>query len=236
MKRGALIVTFLLTIAGTSMAATYELLLNKDEKLCPEIFRIASADLKKYGEVVYNNHALFQTIQWQPIGQVLREWIDKYPCGPTQFANFDMNNDGKEDFVVKDTGCLMSQPTDSVYLLDGENQAFSSYRKLSEILENSIGRFPDDSSAPISYDVRELPPTGKISEPFELTFYHSVGGWLTIQPFIDHGTAYLALTDETKGSFLIGKYETPTKLDAICFLEVAHKPKTASPSKKKSRG
>lgn len=230
MWRVALVPIFLLGMVGAGLAATYEILLNKDEKLCREIFQSVNEDLKKYGEVRYDQHELFKTIEWEPLAEALGAKFKDEGCSVMRLARFDLNNDGRQDIVVKLSGCFRSRYTDSIYFLDGENSAFQTYREFSDIMENSIGRFPAaDASALAGYEVKELPPIEKTKD---FIGYHGVAGWLTITPFIYHGTSYMTLTGDTKGSFLVGKYKTPTELEVACFFETTKRKGPGTTSKK----
>ena len=230
--RFVLVLIFLLTVVGTVAAATYEMFLNKDDKLCREAFQLVNEDLKQHGEVQYDRHEMFKTIEWQPLAQTLGSKFKDEPCSVSQLAKFDINNDGRQDMVVKLTGCFHSRPTDSIYFLDPENPALSSYGGFSDIIENSIGRFPADSSVLAVYNIKQLQPvkTTKASK-----VYHGVAGWLVINPFIYQGISYLAIADNTKESFLIGKYKSPEELDEGCYFESKTSKSSKSPSKKKDR-
>ena len=219
-----------LIVVGIAAAGTYEMLLNKDEKLCRETFQLANEDLKKHGEVRYDRHELFKTIEWEPLAETLGSKFNDEACAVYRLARFDINNDGRQDIVVKLSGCFRSRYTDSIYFLDGENRAFPSYREFSDITENSIGKFPDDATTLVGYEVKELPPVEKAKD---FTGYHGVAGWLTITPFIYQGISYMTLTDDTKGSFLVGKYKTPTELEVTCFLETTKKDRPHDHSKKR---
>lgn len=174
--RAVLVPVFLLVMVSAGLATTYEMLLNKDEKLCRETFQLVNEDLKKHGEVRYDRHELFKTIEWEPLAETLGSKFNDQPCSVTRLARFDINNGGREDIVVKLSGCFRSRYTDSLYFLDGENRAFSTYREFSDITENSIGRFPDDASVLAIYNIKQLHRAIEATKGAES--YHGVAGWL----------------------------------------------------------
>src|SRR5437867_12629369 len=113
MRRAIIIaVVYIFAATATAWAAAYEMVLNKDEKLCPAMLELVNEDLERYGKIAYQSHHEFAAIKWEPLEKVLGEKFKDSHCGIYRTAKFDINNDGRAEIVVKVSGCEKSQLTD----------------------------------------------------------------------------------------------------------------------------
>lgn len=116
-KRVGVIAAFLVVTTGIAWAASYETILNKDDKLCPIVLSSLNEDLARYGEIRYARHKATQAIRWHRMAE-LGSLLQDRECEQFRWATFDMNNDGKDDLVVKSSVCLEEKLTDELYIFD----------------------------------------------------------------------------------------------------------------------
>ena len=100
--RVVLVPVFLLVMAGAGLAASYEMLLSQNDKLCTTLLNLINDDLKRYGTIRYDTHDMFAAIKWKPLSEKLGEKFKDSSCSMDYIAEFDLNNDGHIDIVVID--------------------------------------------------------------------------------------------------------------------------------------
>ena len=219
MRRAIIIaVVYIFAATATAWAAAYEMVLNKDEKLCPAMLELVNEDLERYGKIAYQSHHEFAAIKWEPLEKVLGEKFKDSHCGIYRTAKFDINNDGRAEIVVKVSGCEKSQLTDFIYIFNADDPFFSSFSDLADLMDKNIGEFPSDETVLGGYHLKLIPPKDTTFGKF----YQGPAGWMTLNPFLYEGASYLAVTDR-EGSrsegrwFVIGKYKKAGELDDICY-------------------
>ena len=208
MKRAAVIVAFLVLTAGAAWAGkeAYKLVMSKDKELCTGMLKLFNEDMKQYKEIRYDKHDTF--VRWEPVELGGNAPLAK-SCSIFQKSKFDINNDGKEDLVVKWSACLRDQLTDSLYIHPADSDAFSNVTwqehkalfNTQEKVELAEGR----------YYLKEL-PKGKKGE---LT--PRIAGVLVLQPFMNGKTAYISMTDLHQDWIVIGKYKKADTLEDVCY-------------------
>jgi len=100
----------------------YTLAMSKDDSLCKHMLKLFNQDLKKYGwkgDEHQEEHEEFKRVPWQPArfsavidGRV--EYTD------VESAQFDFNNDGVQDFVVRWKSLLFNARADLLFIFDSE--------------------------------------------------------------------------------------------------------------------
>jgi len=140
MRGKHIVLTMILLLAtdGVTWAGkqAYKLVMSQNEKLCQHMVALFNADMKKYRGLEYGKHKEFVT--WEPVENGALT-PDKY-CRQTLKQNFDINNDGTADLVIRTRQCYQSQLTDSLYIFPFNSNAV-------ELLKNPtsqvLGTTPD---------------------------------------------------------------------------------------------
>jgi hypothetical protein len=219
MWRVVLVPIYLLVMVATGLAASYEMLLNQNDKLCTTVLNLINEDLKRNETIRYDTHTIFADIKWKPISEVLRKggWADD-DCQKHRYAHFDFNNDGRVDIVVKMSGCADGHFTDKIFFLNVTHEVFPAF-DFDDIMSKSTGEFPPLDR--LSWYILKTPLRGTQGKMPE-----SVGGWNIIHPFLYNKLAYLAITDrgiegrsQFGEGFLIGKYKSSEELDEVCYFK-----------------
>jgi hypothetical protein len=100
-----------------SGATAYEMVMSKDEKLCPTVLTALNKDLAELGEIRYATHQATPVIHWHSMKELVSP-LESTECEQFRWAKFDINNDGKDALVVKYSVCLDEKLTDELYMFD----------------------------------------------------------------------------------------------------------------------
>src|SRR5436309_15259957 len=88
-----------LFLADFSLAAEYKLVMSQDDKVCKRMLEVFNKDLAKYGRAgKYDAHEEFLAIKWKDESN--NRANDLFSLGKVRSAKFDINNDGKDEFVI----------------------------------------------------------------------------------------------------------------------------------------
>src|SRR5437879_200851 len=120
MKRVVLFsIVLLVATVGIAWAgkAVYKLVMSKDKELCMSMLNLFNDDMKKYSDIRYDKHEIFSQVPWK----VVDLGGDGHGCIFLKNATFDINNDGKEDLVLKTSMCLRDQLSDSLYIFSPDS-------------------------------------------------------------------------------------------------------------------
>jgi hypothetical protein len=216
-----------LFVAGVAWAGAeaYKLVMSKDKKLCANMLNLFNADMKEYRQICYDKHEMFTRLGWQPV-DVGKE---PYACGMYQYALFDINNDGKDELVIKTSHCLRDQLTDSLYIFPPNSKVL---QDLKEPSSHPFDTVPDKlefvGKGGFEYDLKELPESEKekLLEDIRKTLPKSmkgldlkpgIGGVLVIQPFQIGKTIYISMTDLHQEWIVVGKYKQADTLEDLCY-------------------
>lgn len=210
---GLALVVLLLT-CGVAWAGqeAYKLAIGKDGELCKAILQLVNADVKRYREISYEEHPYFKDIGWGPADAVLGEQFISNRCSKYSVANFDIDNDGKRDFVIKHRGCLSGKLTDSLYILD-DTDATPKFKSHSDIEDRSRAKVPLEELNSYFFDL--VPQSGS-------EYRESIGGHLVIQPFSYSRANYILLTDEIRYWIIISRLTNSARMDNVCILEMSN--------------
>ena len=195
---------------------SYTLLMSKDDKLCNHMMKLFNQDLKQYGwrgDEHQEEHEEFKRIPWEP-ARSMANIYGRIEYEAVEGALFDFNNDGVQDFVVRDISSLGNARADSLYIFDAETA-----KRANDLTTADFGGENWISLAGWFYDV-SLPVKG-------------MAGLRVLQPFIYHKTSYLFMRElfETPpirpGYAVIAKYgggkfvgrEMTGKMEDICYYQ-----------------
>lgn len=231
-KRQFFVMTLLLILIEPVWAGTYELVMSKDKELCESMLGLYNKDMATYGRINYDAHEIFSQIKWENIDKLGDPLVRSYLR-----ADFDINNDGKIETVIKFSGHVLAVDVDelSIYpgdediyvnpppdkggmgkLKDTPNLLFSGdnniyyLRDLPEKLQEKI----------LAYKLKHLPKylknvnTKDIRRDLGKSY---IAGSFVLQPFIWHGTSYISMTNRNPEWFVVGKYKQAEELQDICY-------------------
>ena len=202
----------------------YALVMSKNDEMCNHMRQLMNDDLMKFKRT-YDSHDRFvsgldefKSIPWKS-AKASFEYQGRIEYSNVESALFDLNNDGVQDFVIRDEGMLSGMQADALYMLDTSavSRANTLTRKEFTGSNNKIAMAGDgyDLSAPFVGKARSL--------------------WL-LSPFIYHGVSYVFMQSLYKkdkavgGDFVViakyigGKFavrEMTGKMEDICYIERA---------------
>ncbi|MBY0248950.1 MAG: hypothetical protein K2Q17_14910 [Nitrospiraceae bacterium] len=210
---GLLLGLLWLLIADVATAGDYTLVVGKAAAVCQHMLKILSEDLKAFGELKYDQHEEFTAIEWTLA-------LDDY-CRRDQLAQFDIDNDGHDDTVLKNEGCLRGVLDDSIFIYtEGKNAPqppphFVFDVSVAKRASGLIGQFPQGR-----YELRKLP---KFREG-TAEFYRHVGGLFRMNPFRFSGRYYVVIDNPFQQPDKGGKrftaivsYEKDGHLTDVCY-------------------
>jgi hypothetical protein len=102
----------------------YKLVMSKDDKACKHMLNLYNGDMKKYGYEKYDEHGEFKAIKWWPI-KVYNLDNDREKFNEMVGAEFDINNDGKKEFIIKQLSSRGGYYSDDFYMLKVGKADFS---------------------------------------------------------------------------------------------------------------
>lgn len=136
MRRAIIIAAvYIFAATATAWATVYEMVMSKDETLCPIIFSSLNEDLTKRGEIHYATHKVTPAITWRRMAE-LGSPLKDTECEQFRWAKFDINNDGKEDLVVKYSRCLDERLNDALYFFEAKYQGLKAVRTAQEFFKD----------------------------------------------------------------------------------------------------
>ncbi len=200
-------------IGDVARAGDYTLVMGKAEAVCKHMLSLFNEDMKNFGELKYDQHEEFTVIDWTLA-------LDDY-CQHDQLAQFDIDNDGHDDTVLKHAGCLRGVLNDSLFIyVEGKDAPQAPPRfvfdaSVAKQASGVIGQFPHRT-----YELRKLP---KFREG-TAEFYQHIGAPFHMNPFRFGGRYYLVLDDPfhflNKGQkrfTAIGHTDKQGHLTDICY-------------------
>ena len=102
--------------------------------------------MKKYGGLEYEKHKEF--VVWDSVETGAGSSQDKY-CRQTLKQNFDINNDGTDEFVIRTRHCYKDQLTDRLYIFPLNSNAV-------ELLKDQGPLFRGDARPPVALSLLGL--------------------------------------------------------------------------------
>lgn len=182
-------------------AAPVELAAYSDRPLCEQVARL-------FGERLNAAPELSRTVEWTAV-ELKGEGPKTRRCSSLDKTNMDLNNDGRDDLVVKTTFCMKGAPSESFYVFPANSPVLDQlgWQDMSPLLathdkfERTGGSYPLTS---LSMDKASPSPT------LSMVF--------TIQPFRLDGVAYLGLSDARREWMVIAKYRGGERFEDLCYL------------------
>ena len=200
-----LVIVAMLLGAGVAWAgtATYKLVMSKDKEVCSGMLKLFNEDLKKYGEIRYEDHNIFTVIKWEKMDGFGEDFKDRN-CRRDRMARFDIGNTGKAKIVVKHSGCLRGNLSDDLYILDRDSESTS--LQWSDVFEskNKIHLTGE------GYDLKQLLPEFNMMPQV-------IGGVGVLYPFLSGEVYYISMTDLRGELIVIGKYKQVQEVEEICY-------------------
>ncbi|MBH0201482.1 MAG: hypothetical protein HP496_04060 [Nitrospira sp.] len=197
MSLGGLVVAM---IPAMVSAASMELAAFRDKPLCERVAKL-------FGERL-NAADLFKTVEWTAVA-LKGEGPKVRRCSSLDKTNIDLNNDGRDDLVVKTSFCMKGAPSESFYVFPADSPVLDQlgWQDMSPLLathdkfERTGGFYPLTSL-----------PMGKTSSSPALSAVFA------IQPFRLDGVAYVSLTDARREWMVIAKYRGGERFEDLCYL------------------
>jgi len=227
MKRLILLLLGIILLAGVGAASAdpYKLVMSKEKELCSGVLKLFNADMKKYGEIRYEQHEVFSQVHWEPVD--IGEEGPARGCSIILKSLLDINNDGKEDLVIRSRGCLRSQLTDSIYVFPPDSDVISKLKPG----KGGLAALDTVNKIELSghgYDLKKLPKSmkekvlkdirGQLPESQKgIDLKPGIGGVLVLQPFVWGKTTYTSMTDLHQEWIVIVKYLQGETLEDRCY-------------------
>lgn len=181
--------------------------MSKDEKLCNTVLNLYNEDVKEYRWINYEGHEMFTAIKWHEDKEL-----------ELKHAFFDINNDGKNEFVIKFNSRLRGIDSDHLLIYPETSDVLSRMKPgsggLRGLFDTPNQLFSRNNNVYYLKDISNGAEVG--AEVF-----------FVLRPFIWQGTNYISLTDRnvTKGDIMaitprwivIAKYKQAEELQDICY-------------------
>ena len=200
----------------------FKLKMSQDKELCPAITKVLSAEYNDIWIQRAPRHEWF--IRWEPLDSLGEQFrnepalIDR-DCHKNRWAQFDIDNDGHTELVIKQSRCLGGILSDTLYIFQSEEARENIYQFLMDPFAPSsslIGTIDNRDR----YELKKLPPFKDKQGREQL--YAIEEGALFIHPFIFGGHAYLSVHD--LGAWhVIARYRRGEKhlrqLEDVCYVQ-----------------
>jgi hypothetical protein len=153
---------------------------------------------------------LTNTVRWAPV-DLKGQGPKNRHCSSLDQAVFDVNNDGRDELVVKTTFCMKGAPSDSLYIFPADSPvlADAQWQDLAPLLATGDKFERTGGTYVPSLQVTE----GAAPQP--------LAGVFRVTPFLFDGAAYLALTDGGRKGTVIARYLGGERFDDQCYLKAA---------------
>jgi hypothetical protein len=214
MKR-IMLLCLVFVLGGVAIAwagkEAYTLAMSKDKVLCKNLLNLFNEDVKQHGELTYQ-HEAFTSIQWETITSIYDERYPAHSCDSLQRANFDIDNDGHSNLVLKHSGCFHDVMTDDLFVFPEDSDIISRLTPgtggLSDMFA-SANRFPPTSHR---YE-RKATKGNKGALP------PNIGPVFVLQPFLWEQTFYISVTGLERGWVVIAKYRQAENIQDVCYFQ-----------------
>ncbi|UVT14727.1 MAG: hypothetical protein H8K04_12855 [Nitrospira sp.] len=190
-------------IPALATAASVELAAFADRLFCEKV--VASL-----GGHTGSDSELWKTVEWTPV-ELKGQGPATRRCSSFDKARMDLNNDGREDLVVRATFCMKSVPSDSLYVFPADSTVLeqAGWQDTGPLLatrdkfERTAGTYPLTA---LRIDKASAPPA--LTTAFSL------------RPFLLDGTAYVGLTDTRREWMVIAKYRGGERFEDLCYVHL----------------
>ena len=177
--------------------------MSKDGKLCNAMLALYNGDMEAYKRIRYDQHKMF-TNMLKPVDPD-EAGHQVNGCLHYWRGIFDINNDGKNELIIKQSACLSGILTDSLYIYPSNSDVLNFNPKSGKLnplkdTDNKLGEHE-------VYYLKDLPKTSDVW----------VGGHFVLNPFILEGMSYISMTDQTPRWIIIAKYKQAEEMQDICY-------------------
>jgi hypothetical protein len=205
MKLTSLASMLLTMLPAMTAAASVELVAFADKPFCETVARLT-------GDQFVFESGLSRTVKWEAV-ELKGEGPPVRRCSSLDKTMIDLNNDGREDLLVKTTFCMKGDPSDSFYVFPADSNVLeeANWQDLSPLLatphkfERTGGTYPLTS---LRIDKGQVPPA------LTTTF--------SFQPFLLDGRAYIGLTDTRREWLVIARDRGSEGFEDLCYLHSAN--------------
>ncbi len=212
MKKIVLVLILFLFPPTLSWADEYVLVMSKEDNVCQHMHKLYNEDLRKYGEIKYDEHEEFKAIKWEEKKYYWHGVIDNIEKrGTVLLSKFDINNDGKDEIIIKDEHeGVRGIDSDRLYIFREKDYDFSQDEITlgKAFADKAIGawgyvfnRKPFEGNV---YSLYELPPYKIWIDPTSANknfkFYYALGGWFYFHPFFYKGKYFTSMNDRLPGT------------------------------------
>lgn len=208
-----LCVAGVLAVVGVAWAGqeVYTLAMSKDKVLCKTLLNLFNEDVKKHGELTYQ-HEAFTRVQWETIASIYDERYPAHSCDSLQRANFDIDNDGHSNLVLKHSGCLHDLMSDGLFIFPENSDIFSR-------LKPGPGGLTDMFASVNKFDL-----TGDVYQLKEIkgkkgSLPPNIGTVFILQPFFRGQTFYISVTGLERDWVVIAKYRQAESIQDVCYFK-----------------
>lgn len=233
-SRVFLVIALLLTLIEAAWAGPYLLAMSKDKVLCESMLGLYNKDMDTYGRINYDAHEIFSRIEWENI-----DTLNEDSFTHVQRAIFDINNDGKNELVIKTSLQEFNSFNETLYIFPADSDALSKLKPgkggLEALSLTANFLFGDDTnqsyylkSVPkllqekiLVYKLKHLPNYLKnvnINDLRRDLGKTTIGPFFVLQPFIWHGITYISMTDRNQEWIVVGKYKQAEEIQDICYI------------------
>lgn len=215
---GLALVVLLLT-GGVAWAGqeAYRIVMSKDKELCEHVLQLVNADIKKYQSIRYQEHEVFSQIPWERIDKPSRFAPE---CSFLRKAIFDINNDGRDELVIKFSGCLRSQLIDSLYIFPQSSTILSKLKPDEPGGLSALFSDPD-----MLYQIGDLYVLSDL-KPEKTEGLQAATGVVEVNPFVWRKTSYISIADLYPEWIVITKYVHRETFQDYCYF---HGPSFSNP-------
>ena len=187
-----------------ALAGSVELEAFADKPVCEQVVKLFSQRFVPDAELLHS-------VEWTPV-EVAGEGPKTRRCSSLDRAIMDVNNDGRDDLVVKTTFCMKGTPSDSLYVFPADSPVLEqvSWQDMSPLVF-SPDKFERTGG---TYPLTALAMEKVSSAPVLTTLF-------TVQPFRLDGVAYVSLTDARREWMVIAKYRGGERFEDLCYLRAS---------------
>jgi hypothetical protein len=219
---GLLSVFLALITPARCLADEYILIMSKDKSVCQNMLRLYNDDLRKSGEIQYEEHEEYTSIKWEEKKAFgFYQGVKNYEY--MLMSIFDINNDGKEEIVTKWTGYLRGYPKDTLHIFSKKDlDLFASDFDLS-LISKQIGNIGiDEPIKRMLYELTEMPSMQVEVSGKKNDINYSVGPLFSFQPFRFKGKYYIEMRDDYgnpggEDFLVILQYLKAKKFRDVCY-------------------
>jgi hypothetical protein len=191
----------------------YQLVAGRDSELCAKVLEGFREDVDDRGRLRYQ-HDIFRQITWKPV-ELSGQGPKISHCSNLNKAIFDLDNNGRQDLVVKTSFCMKGSPSDSLYMFPVDSAVLeqANWQDLSPLLatsdkfERTGGIYPLAQLSPEEAGVSQIP----------------LAGVFTVHPFILDESTYVSLTDGRAEWIVIAQYRGDGRFEDMCYLRAVVK-------------